>query len=103
MSRLTLLLLAIATVFLTPAGVYVCGSVTPTLFLPGDGHGLIVPSDGAVNVQLVETAVSTYLSTPFLATADTAVFLTPILILATAPLFCALQLTKRKPPTPPPY
>lgn len=102
MSRLTLLLLAITTLFLTPAGVFVCGSVTAALVLPGDGHGLTVTCEGMVTAQMADTAVSSYLSTPFLAAAITAVMLAfcvrALALLKLSP-FPSL---KRKPLTPPP-
>ncbi|HRQ40569.1 MAG TPA: hypothetical protein PLD25_21860 [Chloroflexota bacterium] len=99
MRRLLLFFLVAATIFLTPVGVFVCGSLAQ---LPGDDPAFTTPCDNPSLLTMADTAVSSYLTAPFLA--NNLALLSPVVVVtavATGCWFCPLPL-KRKPPTPPP-
>ncbi|GIK55164.1 MAG: hypothetical protein BroJett015_08270 [Chloroflexota bacterium] len=98
MSRLLLLFLAIATLFLTPVGVFVCGSlvtVKQTAASP-------TPCDNPSLLKMAETAVTSYLATPFLV--KNLAFYIPLMLITVVALAASFYPIsfKRKPPTPPP-
>lgn len=94
--------LAFSVLFFTPVGVYVCGSLTPALFLPETSPRFELLSDGTVVFHDTETAVTNYLSTPFVTLALTSLLALIYRCLFRATLLPMNQVEKRKPPTPPP-
>lgn len=98
MSRLLLLFLAIATLFLTPVGVFVCGSLAPAEHTAASP----TPCDDPSLLKMAETAVTSYLATPFLVKNLTFhISLLMVTAVALSTSFYPISF-KRKPPTPPP-
>lgn len=94
--------LAFSILFFTPVGVYVCGSLTPALFLSETSYGLELLDDGTIVFHDVDTAVSNYLSTPFFIIPATITLVLVYYFPFLDRILPTNQIEKRKPPTPPP-
>lgn len=104
MRRYPSVLLVFAILMMTPVGIYTCGTLANSLvFMRGDDMlPFSFDKAGVPTFQMTDTAVTSYLQSPLAATLGTAVLPLSLLIFAVLIFVLPTQISKRKPPTPPP-